>query len=173
VLSSSAAYKHFVSCRRSGLNSAISGPSRHLHRSFCQAKLLKVALIRVFSMIEAHKSDIASLVQGEHGTGRNVAPYVEMEWGSTAYELMWQLKELFDPNYVLNPGVILNAVRYIYPSLFLCYHEGPSSLHLNSLDILLGLWEFDRSHDPLCPDSCVLSVLVCFPHSQAVPDVTI
>jgi D-lactate dehydrogenase len=50
------------------------------------------------------------VVQGEHGTGRNVAPYVEMEWGTTAYELMWQLKELFDPNYVLNPGVILNAV---------------------------------------------------------------
>jgi hypothetical protein len=49
--------------------------------------------------------------QGEHGTGRNVAPYVEMEWGTTAYELMWQLKELFDPEYVLNPGVILNAVR--------------------------------------------------------------
>ena len=50
------------------------------------------------------------VAQGEHGTGRNVAPYVEMEWGTTAYELMWQLKELFDPSYVLNPGVILNAV---------------------------------------------------------------
>lgn len=40
-----------------------------------------------------------------------MAPYVEMEWGTTAYELMWQLKELFDPDYVLNPGVILNSVR--------------------------------------------------------------
>jgi D-lactate dehydrogenase len=47
-------------------------------------------------------------LKGEHGTGRNVAPYVEMEWGSKAYELMWELKELFDPDYVLNPGVILN-----------------------------------------------------------------
>ncbi len=25
-----------------------------------------------------------------------------------AYALMWELKELFDPDYVLNPGVILN-----------------------------------------------------------------
>ena len=49
--------------------------------------------------------------QGEHGTGRNVAPYVEMEWGSKAYELMWELKEMFDPDYVLNPGVILNKAR--------------------------------------------------------------
>ncbi|KAK9821918.1 hypothetical protein WJX81_005753 [Elliptochloris bilobata] len=47
-------------------------------------------------------------LKGEHGTGRNIAPYVEMEWGSKAYELMWELKELFDPDYVLNPGVILN-----------------------------------------------------------------
>ena len=53
-------------------------------------------------------------VQGEHGTGRNVAPYVEMEWGTTAYELMWQLKELFDPEFVLNPGVILNSVRAVF-----------------------------------------------------------
>lgn len=50
------------------------------------------------------------MIQGEHGTGRNVAPYVEMEWGTKAYELMWRLKELFDPDYVLNPGVILNRV---------------------------------------------------------------
>ena len=49
-------------------------------------------------------------MQGEHGTGRNVAPYVEMEWGSKAYELMWEIKELFDPDYVLNPGVLLNRV---------------------------------------------------------------
>ena len=37
-----------------------------------------------------------------------MAPFVEMEWGQKAYDLMWELKELFDPNYVLNPGVILN-----------------------------------------------------------------
>lgn len=48
-------------------------------------------------------------LKAEHGTGRNVAPWVEMEWGTKAFELMWELKELFDPNYVLNPGVILNG----------------------------------------------------------------
>ena len=49
-------------------------------------------------------------LQGEHGTGRNVAPFVEMEWGTKAYDLMWELKALFDPNFVLNPGVVLNKV---------------------------------------------------------------
>ena len=31
-----------------------------------------------------------------------------MEWGTKAYDLMWELKQLFDPEFVLNPGVILN-----------------------------------------------------------------
>jgi len=47
-------------------------------------------------------------LKGEHSTGRNMAPYVELEWGAKATELMWQLKEMFDPEFVLNPGVILN-----------------------------------------------------------------
>ena len=89
-------------------------------------------------------------LKGEHGTGRNVASFVEMEWGARlggartrlargcvpsaslalprcprnaarlappnpasragtkAYELMWEIKNLFDPDNVLNPGVLLN-----------------------------------------------------------------
>lgn len=47
-------------------------------------------------------------LKAEHGTGRNVAPFVEMEWGTKAYNLMWELKAMFDPDFVLNPGVILN-----------------------------------------------------------------
>ncbi len=47
-------------------------------------------------------------LKAEHGTGRNVAPYVELEWGAEAYALMRQLKRLIDPEGLLNPGVILN-----------------------------------------------------------------
>lgn len=47
-------------------------------------------------------------LKAEHGTGRNVAPFVEMEWGTKAYELMWEVKRLFDPAFLLNPGVVLN-----------------------------------------------------------------
>ena len=57
-------------------------------------------------------------MQGEHGTGRNVAPFVEMEWGTKAYDLMWELKQLFDPTFVLNPGVVLNRVSLIMPACF-------------------------------------------------------
>ncbi len=47
-------------------------------------------------------------VKAEHGTGRNMAPFVEKEWGREAFELMKQIKQIFDPQNLLNPGVILN-----------------------------------------------------------------
>jgi D-lactate dehydrogenase len=47
-------------------------------------------------------------LKAEHGTGRNMAPFVEFEWGAEAFELMKQIKRIFDPKNLLNPGVILN-----------------------------------------------------------------
>jgi len=47
-------------------------------------------------------------LKAEHGTGRNMAPFVELEWGRQATDLMRTIKALFDPAGLLNPGVILN-----------------------------------------------------------------
>jgi D-lactate dehydrogenase len=47
-------------------------------------------------------------LKAEHGTGRNMAPFVELEWGAEGIALMQQIKHLFDPQGLLNPGVILN-----------------------------------------------------------------
>ncbi len=47
-------------------------------------------------------------LKAEHGTGVNMAPYVEREWGQKATELMWRVKGLADPDGVLAPGVLLN-----------------------------------------------------------------
>ena len=47
-------------------------------------------------------------LKAEHGTGRNMAPFVEKEWGMQATDLMRQIKRLFDPRNLLNPGVLLN-----------------------------------------------------------------
>ncbi len=60
--------------------------------------------------------DVARLVveeydgslKAEHGTGRNMAPFVKYEWGEEAFAAMRELKEIFDPDYLLNPGVIFN-----------------------------------------------------------------
>lgn len=48
-------------------------------------------------------------LKAEHGTGRNMAPFVETEWGKEAYEIMLELKNLADPENLLNPGVIINT----------------------------------------------------------------
>jgi D-lactate dehydrogenase len=47
-------------------------------------------------------------LKAEHGTGINMAPYVEREWGPRATELMWRVKALADPDGILSPGVLLN-----------------------------------------------------------------
>jgi len=48
-------------------------------------------------------------LKAEHGTGRNMAPFVETEWGADAHQIMRQLKSLADPTGLLNPGVIINS----------------------------------------------------------------
>ncbi len=53
-------------------------------------------------------------IKAEHGTGRMVAPFVEMEWGEKAYKIHKQIKELFDPNGLLNPDVIITNDKEIH-----------------------------------------------------------
>jgi D-lactate dehydrogenase len=47
-------------------------------------------------------------LKAEHGTGRNMAPFVETEWGPEVYRIMKALKQVVDPENLLNPGVIIN-----------------------------------------------------------------
>lgn len=47
-------------------------------------------------------------LKAEHGTGRNMAPFVKLEWGEKAYSVMKAVKTLFDPEGIINPGVIFN-----------------------------------------------------------------
>lgn len=53
-----------------------------------------------------HRYDGA--LKAEHGTGRNMAPFVETEWGAEAYVIMKELKQCIDPKNLLNPDVIIN-----------------------------------------------------------------
>ncbi len=53
-------------------------------------------------------------LKAEHGTGRNMAPFVELEWGEKAYGIMKRLKSIFDPKNLLNPGVIINKDKKIH-----------------------------------------------------------
>ncbi len=71
------------------------------------------------SRYDAFIQDVVELVvkkydgalKAEHGTGRNMSPFVETEWGTEAYEIMKRLKKAVDPQNLLNPGVIINEHR--------------------------------------------------------------
>ncbi len=65
-------------------------------------------------------------LKAEHGTGRNMAPFVELEWGSTAYQVMQRVKQIIDPVGILNPGVILNNDKNAHiKNLKLMPHANP------------------------------------------------
>jgi D-lactate dehydrogenase len=59
--------------------------------------------------------DFDGSLKAEHGTGRNMAPFVEFEWGKKAYHFMKSVKAVFDPRNLINPGVIItdNYLQHI------------------------------------------------------------
>lgn len=87
-------------------------------------------------------------LKAEHGTGRNMAPFVELEWGSKAYGIMQKIKHIFDPSGTLNPGVILNNNKNIHlenikplpasnPLIDACIECGFCEAHCPSKDLTL------------------------------------
>ncbi|BBH53981.1 FAD-binding and (Fe-S)-binding domain-containing protein [Fluviispira sanaruensis] len=53
-------------------------------------------------------------LKAEHGTGRNIAPFVALEWGEEANAIMYALKNAIDPEFILNPDVILSSDKKIH-----------------------------------------------------------
>ena len=53
-------------------------------------------------------------LKAEHGTGRNMAAFVETEWGGPLYEIMWKVKSLTDPLNIMNPDVLLSRNKQIH-----------------------------------------------------------
>ncbi|GAA5155774.1 FAD-binding and (Fe-S)-binding domain-containing protein [Nocardioides marinquilinus] len=50
---------------------------------------------------------LGGTLKAEHGTGRIMAPFVERQYGPTLTEAMREVKRLFDPRGLLNPGVVV------------------------------------------------------------------
>ncbi len=81
-------------------------------------------------------------LKAEHGTGRNIAPFLEKEWGPKATAIMWRIKKLFDPRGLLAPGVMLNKdpVGHLRNT-----HTYPEIEHVANACIECGYCE------PVCP----------------------
>jgi len=87
-------------------------------------------------------------IKAEHGTGRMVAPFVELEWGKKAYAVNRRIKEIFDPQGLLNPDVIitddpdvykknLKAMSDIDPLFNMCMECGFCEKHCPSRNLTL------------------------------------
>ncbi|MGY5452517.1 FAD-binding and (Fe-S)-binding domain-containing protein [Agarivorans sp. MS3-6] len=90
----------------------------NLHFVFTQGFDDPAEVARYGRFMDAVSQLVAVKYQGslkaEHGTGRNMAPFVELEWGAEGLALMQQIKQLFDPQNLLNPGVILNSDSQVH-----------------------------------------------------------
>ncbi|MFB6435160.1 FAD-binding and (Fe-S)-binding domain-containing protein [Streptomyces sp. NPDC056411] len=99
---------------RHGFDAAVAGHAAHgnLHflLAFDAAKPGDVAryaaFMDAFCRMTVERFD--GSLKAEHATGRNIAPFLELEWGPRATELMWRIKELIDPHGILAPGVLLD-----------------------------------------------------------------
>jgi len=93
-------------------NSVIFGHAKDGNIHFMLTDLFEGAGLKRY---KAFTEDMVDLVLGEggslkaeHGTGRVMAPYVRRQYGDELYAVMREVKALFDPTGMLNPGVIIN-----------------------------------------------------------------
>ena len=84
----------------------------NLHFNLAEDVRRPEAVARYAAFMQALVDLVAGKYDGslkaEHGSGRNMAPFLRTEWGDAAWEAMWRTKQLLDPKGVLNPGVVLN-----------------------------------------------------------------
>lgn len=97
-----------------GFDAAVAGHAAHgnLHfmLAFDAADPADVerygAFMEAFCRLTVERFD--GSLKAEHSTGRNMAPFLELEWGPAAVALMWRTKRLVDPEGVLAPRVLLD-----------------------------------------------------------------
>ncbi|MFE5938563.1 FAD-binding and (Fe-S)-binding domain-containing protein [Streptomyces sp. NPDC056470] len=99
---------------RHGFDAAVAGHAAHGNLHFLLAfdagdprdVARYAAFMDEFCKLTVERYD--GSLKAEHATGRNIAPFLELEWGATATELMWRTKEVIDPDGVLAPRIVLD-----------------------------------------------------------------
>jgi glycolate oxidase len=68
-----------------------------------QEQQLKLAVTEIYS----YAVSLGGILSGEHGIGYLQRDYMPIQFSDTQLKWMKQLKELFDPNAILNPGKMI------------------------------------------------------------------
>ncbi|MWA08682.1 FAD-binding and (Fe-S)-binding domain-containing protein [Streptomyces sp. BA2] len=99
---------------RHGFDAAVAGHAAHGNLHFLLAFDAGLpsdveryaAFMEEFCRLTVERFD--GSLKAEHATGRNIAPFLELEWGPKATELMWRTKQVIDPDGVLAPRIVLD-----------------------------------------------------------------
>lgn len=97
-----------------GFDAAVAGHAAHgnLHFLLAFDAALPADVERYAAFMDAFCKLTVERFDGslkaEHATGRNIAPFLELEWGPKATELMWRTKQVIDPDGVLAPRIVLD-----------------------------------------------------------------
>jgi glycolate oxidase len=67
-----------------------------------EKKRAQEAVVEIFQTV----LDLGGTLSGEHGVGLTKAPFLSLELDPVSLTLMKKIKDLFDPNHILNPGKI-------------------------------------------------------------------
>lgn len=81
----------------------------NIHFNIMLDKKNKDDLIKAQSAVESlfeFTVELGGTISGEHGIGTAKAPFMSKELGQNELDLMKRIKNLFDPNGILNPGKI-------------------------------------------------------------------
>ncbi|MGW6709893.1 FAD-binding and (Fe-S)-binding domain-containing protein [Streptomyces sp. NPDC054956] len=97
-----------------GFDAAVAGHAAHGNLHFLLAfdaaapgdVARYAAFMDAFCRLTVERFD--GSLKAEHSTGRNMAPFLELEWGPRATELMWRTKHVIDPDLVLAPRILLD-----------------------------------------------------------------
>ena len=83
----------------------------NLHIYFCKDEMIdqdwKSVLQQGFQLLYQKAFEMGGLVSGEHGIGYAKKEYLEQQVGHSQIKLMRGIKQVFDPNQILNPGKII------------------------------------------------------------------
>ena len=101
-------------------------------------------------------------MSGEHGDGRVRSPLLEGFFGKEVYGLFREIKELFDPSGLMNPGIIVDpnpidqdlryGVAYSTPDLSTEYHYREDGSFSASVEMCTGVGDCrQRLSGTMCP----------------------
>ncbi len=77
-------------------------------RDFADAPTVRRYAAFMQGLVELVVGKYDGALKAEHGSGRNMAPFVRDEWGDRAYGVMRRVKALLDPDGILNPDAVLS-----------------------------------------------------------------